>query len=242
MKDDSYENIARIIVRANELRKKEEISAKNDYDTYLGNISNNTDMTLNGPIGSSAEYSAYLGRAGNAENTLHNTIKETQSMKRKNNLFSKVSDILSKMNTAGLQLENARNEYEAEYEKQRDEMDDYYYDLKNSMQEKYNASKKKTSSSKKRSYSSSAKKKTTAEKVKDPVTFDDMPVFSGHTNSSEGLAGDVYANAFRQKAMNIVGDGSKKADSDEVNYLLKLARSYGASDEYLRWLSEVCGY
>ena len=243
MNIDHYENLAAIVVKANELRKKEENSAKADYDAF---VDYSREMNLPGidvKNVSSAPYNSYLARRNEARNTSEDFVDNVDYLKTKSTLAGKIRNILAKMTQNELKLENYYNQTEADYEQSRDEKDDYYYNLKNVMQDKYNASKKKKSTSSKKRSSSKSKSanKASASETK-KAGFDDMPRFAVYENASEGLAGDVYAKAFRDKAFALSDGGSRKADVNELNRLIKMAKSYGAGDGYLQWLSSVCGY
>ncbi len=245
MKIDHYENIAKIIVRANELKNAERSSAEKDYGDYVRFVSAEPDVKIidRSDITSAGAYSAYLQRAGNAEKTGNDFVSGMDTLRKKTGLAGKIQSIMANMRKNDMKLQNAYKEYEAAYERQRDEKDDYYYDLKNEMQKEYNASKKKSTSSKKRKSSYSSKSSSAEKNVKKyAATFENMPSFKSYSNPQEGLAADIYADAFREKALTLSMGGTKKADINELNRLIKMAKEYGADDTYLQWLSSVCGY
>ncbi len=246
---DHYENIAKIIVRANKIRQMEADSAKSDYDDLQNYLREETDFTdkfgkdANGNI---REYSAYLNRRGEGIKTADKLANEVKRASNRNSLITKIQDVFGKMGTHELALKDSEKEYEAEYERERDEIEDYYYNWKNELEEKAAAEKsssssKKSSSLKKTSSSGKTSSKKTT-KVDNTAYIDLMPEFKSATGITEGLTNEVYAKSFREKALDLSASGTKKADVDELNALLKLAKQYGASDEYLSWLSAVCGY
>ncbi|MBR6802046.1 MAG: hypothetical protein IKM61_09925 [Eubacteriaceae bacterium] len=242
--NENYQRIAEIIVDVKRMMDDEKRSAKNDLLMHTKGMASMKNVSAVDGADTSVEYGAYLTRSGAAdknqadyENEFGRAVNDAQFV----NTLSELDSLKTMYKT---DLLDSEYEYEADYDKARDEKEDYFYDLKADLIEKYEKKKKKTSSSSGRT--SSKKNDEEYEQFKEPTRENilyAMPKFAPLVEGvTQNFTNDIYAKAFRQKAIYISDNATEVADINELNALLKMAKQYGASEEYLDWLCDVCGY
>ena len=133
MNDAIYESIAKLIVKANEFRKVENISAKHDYDSFRKEMKAEAigkAGILSENITNASDYSAYLNRLSSAENTDRALKGAAENLTDRSRYLSKISDAEKGIAEAGIQAENAIKADEWNYQKERDKKADDFYELR----------------------------------------------------------------------------------------------------------------
>lgn len=234
--NNNYERIAGIIVSVKGILDKEKLSAEKDLADYTENLGSMKNVKTLGKGYTPKEYNAYLSRTAGADDIYDDFSEDVDRLYGEKNIRDRMAELTAELKMQDISLRDSGLERQADYEAERDRIEDELYEMKNTLKEKYDKQKKK-SSKRSSSKKSTSKKKTDTQKDKT-----EMPEFASTENTMQSLTNDIYAESFRKKAEEISAGGTKKADINELNSLLKLAEKYGAGDSYLKWLSEYCGY
>ena len=240
MREDIYRNIAELIVKANELKLAEKKSAEYDLGEFEKEVSDgNTTSPAGGNI-NAQDYSAYLNRVATGIGVADDMEDYSGRIRKESELLSAISGAEALMAQEKLKADEYNTQREWDYVNERDEANDRFYEMRQE-----NKSPGKTSSSTSSVSSGSSSKKETGKEedtMKGTYYVNRMPDFNTGTSAKDRMDNEVYSKKFREKALQLSSDGTKKADRSEMNALVKMAEKYGASEEYIEWIHNVCGY